>query len=1560
MSEEILAFCISCAKEFYPSSPDVVLCPDCGGPPEKAEPTPASTNRTYIGPSPAPQKPTPTILEPQADRTLAESEVPAEWQLGDELLDTYTVSGLLGEGGMGKVYRVHHKSWNIDLAVKSPRTEFFQTQTQRDLFIAEAETWVNLGLHQHIVSCYYVRALGGIPRVFAELVEGGSLEDWIKQGKITTCEQALDIAIQFAWGLAYAHEQGLVHRDVKPANVLMTPDGIAKVTDFGLARASKGMTPAYASPEQAEAQFIDIQLTPQADIWSWGLSVLEMFAGSAFWVRPALPDYAWGQVAPQALEHYLAGNLENPAIRSMPTKLADLLKQCFYLKPDRRQTTLSAVAHQLITLYSDTSGHSYTRHAPQETGLEADSINNRALSFYDLGRASEAIGLWQANLRANPGHLETTYNLGLVQWRAAQTDDASLLRGLQAAAVSADSWRQAWLVGQIHLERGDISQVLAFLDTLPAEAAARPEVMALRRQAQDTENPGHRLQLTFQGHRGGISSVQLSRDNRYALSGGIDCSLILWDLASGVSLRTLKGHQGEISSVCLADNGELAVSGSKDGSIKLWDFVTGLCLRTLPGHSAAVTSVALTRDMRVLLSASADKKLRLCEPATGNCLRTFTGHSGGINSVCVSRDGKFALSGSGDWTVKLWDLGTGSCLRTFEGHTGYVVSVAISDDGRYALSGGDRSVRLWDIPTGECLQVMKIETSYIGPVALSGDGRYALAGTSGFGSHVNLWDTQTGKRLHQFEGHTQAVTTVALSDDGNIAISGSDDRTLKLWDTTNGTCLRTMGGHNDYVSAIYPSRDGALAVSGSGDKSAILWDTSSGVNSQVYLGHTGRITSVCLSQDRRFVLTAGAEWFSPPISKEDKTLKLWEAATGKCFKTFVGHSDGLAAAVLSPDSRLAYSASYDGTIKYWDVETGNCLRTIDAHAGGVFCLHLSGDGKYALTGGRDKTLKLWELESAKCIRTFTGHEGLVDAVCLSKDGKRALSGSGDKTLKLWNVDSGECLQTFRSHTGEVESVCLTHKGDHAFSASRDRTFKIWDVITGRCLSTFESPASSAAVITLCDGDNTLLVGNSNGRIDRWVINFENRNQASMAVSRLVTTESAATIDQLLSAARTARQKGDQAAELQLLRRARAVPGFEHSPEIRDAWSQFYRLMKRTTLRSAWLARTFEGHTGFVTTVCLSLDGRFAVSGSWDKTIRLWDTSNGKCLRRLEGHTGTVCFVGLSNDGQFVLSGGEDSSLKLWDFSTGRLLRSFTGHQGYVNSAILTSCLRFVISGSGDGPYRLISGQIKVWDTASGRCLRTFEGGTHWVTSLCLTGDERYVLSGGRDGIPKLWKISAGKGVRKYNGHSAEVYSVCNSRDGQTALSGSGDGTLKLWDLATMKCLRTFAGHQSGVSSVCLTADGGFALSGNLDNTLKIWDTATGSCLDTLEGHTGALQAVSISLDGRFALSGSYDRTVKLWELDWEVEAVEPADWDEHALPYLTQFLTVHTPYLCNLPQNRTPNIEEYARALTRQGQPNWSEKHFGQLMDNLGMAGFGYLRPDGVRRKLEELARKSG
>jgi len=223
-----------------------------------------------------------------------------------------------------------------------------------------------------------------------------------------------------------------------------------------------------------------------------------------------------------------------------------------------------------------------------------------------------------------------------------------------------------------------------------------------------------------------------------------------------------------------------------------------------------------------------------------------------------------------------------------------------------------------------------------------------------------------------------------------------------------------------------------------------------------------------------------------------------------------------------------------------------------------------------------------------------------------------------------------------------------------------------------------------------------------------------------------------------------------------------------------------------------LLRTLEGHTDVVESVAITPDGRRAVSGSHDKTLRVWDLQTGQCLRILKGHTHQVRSVAITPDGRRAVSGGgrtDKKTLRVWDLETGQCLRE------------------------------------------TGQCLRKHEGWADHVWSLAITPDgRRAVCAGTVDGTLGVWDLETGRCLRTFEGHADVVESIALTADGRRAVSGSQDKTLRVWDLKTGKCLRTLEGHTDQVWSVAITPDGKRAVSGSWDKTLRIWDLETGECL----------------------------------------------------------------------------------------------------------------------------------
>jgi TolB-like protein len=284
----------------------------------------------------------------------------------------------------------------------------------------------------------------------------------------------------------------------------------------------------------------------------------------------------------------------------------------------------------------------------------------------------------------------------------------------------------------------------------------------------------------------------------------------------------------------------------------------------------------------------------------------------------------------------------------------------------------------------------------------------------------------------------------------------------------------------------------------------------------------------------------------------------------------------------------------------------------------------------------------------------------------------------------------------------------------------------------------------------------------------------------------------------------------------------------------------------------------KGHSDFVSSIAVSHNGRQAISGSFDNTLKLWDVTSGRVIRTFLGHSDGVICVAFSPDGKQAISGSSDNTLKLWDVNTGTLIRTFSGHSMWVYSVAFSPDGKQVISGSSDNT-------LKLWDVASGRLIRTFSGRSSTVYSVAFSHDGKQVISGCFDNTLKLWDVATGSVIRTFTGHSDSVFSVAFSPDGRQVISSSRDNTLKLWDVATGRVIRTFSGHSNLVQSVAFSPDGKQAISGSMDKTLKLWDIASGREVRTFSGHS-SVQSVAFSPDGKQVISGDSDGYVRLWNV----------------------------------------------------------------------------------------------
>lgn len=419
------------------------------------------------------------------------------WKIGEVLEDRYRIDRVFTGGAMGIVYQARHLAWEIDVAIKQPRPKLLASPEQRRAFEQECQTWGELGLHSYVATCFYTREIGNVPCVVAEFVEGGSLRDWIDRRRLYTGEDAaivariLQTAIATAWGLAQAHDAGLIHCDMKPGNVLMTADAMAKITDFGLAKASRsdtgtaiaaGRTVVYASPEQLRGEAI----TRAADVWSWAVSVMEMFMGGIHWQS--------GAAAGAVLEEFGERRRKAVGLPAMPESVFELLARCLEYRPSGRPASCTEIAEELREIYEDEFGEPCDAEKPDLELLAADSLNNRAVSLLDIGRATNAEALFQQALTLDPHHPEATFNLTAIRRSRNEPSESWAIQNLRTAAdAEPGNPVPVKLLAQLFRLTGEREDANKCFD----EAAKRAWTAAEKAEIEHMQRGGEGQQVSF-------------------------------------------------------------------------------------------------------------------------------------------------------------------------------------------------------------------------------------------------------------------------------------------------------------------------------------------------------------------------------------------------------------------------------------------------------------------------------------------------------------------------------------------------------------------------------------------------------------------------------------------------------------------------------------------------------------------------------------------------------------------------------------------------------------------------------------------------------------------------------------------------------------------------------------------------------------------------------------------------------------------------------------------------------------------------------------------------------
>lgn len=740
-----------------------------------------------------------------------------------ESFGRYRILRKIGQGGMGSVFLARDTQLDRQVALKVPHFRAGIDTSLVERFYREARAAAAFD-HPNLCPVYDVGCLDGVHYLTMPHIEGASLAEYLATGKALPIRPVVGLVRKMALAMQVAHARGVVHRDLKPGNVLINARREPVIMDFGLARLSAAAdahltehgtllgTPAYMAPEQVRGDLSAIG--PACDIYALGVILYELLTGQLPFQGPATavlvqivtedpPPIA--QLRPE-VSPLLEGICRKMMARSIAARYASMADVAAALTVALRPLPSSPppshggtiVPPPLPSPGDDSAEPPLSEPLPAPARRRRKPRPGRPL-LIGTGLSCGLLLLLGIVLTfsGSMGTIRIAVNDPTAQVEVTVDHDVYTLTALGKPLRLRIGEHDLIVTGpdfetvtrKFTVRRG--ANPVYTVELVPkAKAAATPPKLPVPVPGNGQWDKGGEFRKVKEltGHTGEVHAVGFAAAGKRAITGSRDRTARVWDPETGECLAELIGHTDVVVGVALSPDGKLALTGSADQTVGLWDTDSGTLLHQFKGHAGMVRSTAFSPDGRLAASAGDDRTIRLYDVGKRSELRQLTGHGDVVSSVAFGPDSDRLASGSWDRTVRLWDVAEGKQLKQYVGHSGWVQAVAYSPDGRRLLSGSggamkgnqyhgqpDCSARVWDVESRKELLKLSADWGGVCTVAFLPDSRHILfAEWRPFRGDrfLFLWDAETNREIARYQDPNSLSPTVAVATNGKQVVTG--------------------------------------------------------------------------------------------------------------------------------------------------------------------------------------------------------------------------------------------------------------------------------------------------------------------------------------------------------------------------------------------------------------------------------------------------------------------------------------------------------------------------------------------------------------------------------------------------------------------------------------------------------------------------------------------------------------------------------------------------------------------------------------------------------------------